>query len=119
MVQTIPSGTTLDGGPNAVNGRRLGLALGLLVLPQYVALGAPSVALPTIGRALAVPFGATAWILAAWSLTSSLAMPVAGRLTARWSPFRVLVAGVVALAAGSEAGGSKYKRAARRGWPPI
>jgi MFS family permease len=78
----------------------------MLVLPMYVALGAPSVALPAIGRALAVPFGATAWILAGWSLTSALAMPVAGRLMARWSPFRVLVAGVVALAAGSALAGA-------------
>ncbi|MER8115947.1 MFS transporter [Streptomyces sp. NPDC094031] len=78
----------------------------MLVLPMYVALGAPSVALPAIGRALAVPFGATAWILAAWSLTSALAMPVAGRLLVRWSPFQVLVAGVVALAAGSALAGA-------------
>ncbi|MEU6973060.1 MFS transporter [Kitasatospora aureofaciens] len=78
----------------------------MLVLPMYVALGAPSVALPAIGRALAVPFGATAWILAAWSLTSALAMPVAGRLLVRWSPFHVLVAGVVALAAGSALAGA-------------
>lgn len=88
------------------DGRRLGLTLGMLVLPMYVALGAPSVALPTIGRALAVPFGATAWILAAWSLTSALAMPVAGRLLVRRSPFQVLVAGVVALAAGSALAGA-------------
>ena len=102
MPRTIPSAGALSGGTaHAPDGRRLGLVLGTLVLPQYVALGAPSVALPAIGRALGVPFGATAWILAAWSLTSALAMPVAGRLTARWSPFRVLVAGVVALAAGS------------------
>ena len=105
--QTIPSG----GAPapertDAPDGRRLGLTLGTLVLPMYVALGAPSVALPTIGRALAVPFGATAWILAAWSLTSALAMPVAGRLLVRWSPFQVLVAGVVALAAGSALAGA-------------
>jgi MFS family permease len=73
----------------------------MLVLPMYVALGAPSVALPAIARALGVPFGATAWILAAWSLTSALAMPVAGRLMARWSPFRVLATGAVSLAAGS------------------
>jgi MFS family permease len=73
----------------------------MLVLPMYVALGAPSVALPAIGRALSVPFGATAWILAAWSLTSALAMPIAGRLIGRWSAFRMLVAGVGALAAGS------------------
>ena len=73
----------------------------MLVLPQYVALGAPSVALPAVGRALAVPFGATAWILTAWSLTSALAMPVAGRLVTRSGPFRVMVVGVVALAAGS------------------
>ncbi|RSM44909.1 MFS transporter [Amycolatopsis balhimycina DSM 5908] len=78
----------------------------MLVLPMYVALGAPSVALPAIGRALAVPFGATAWILAAWSLTSALAMPVAGRLIARWSPFQVLVVGVVTLAAGSVLAGA-------------
>lgn len=91
---------------DAPDGRRLGLTLGMLVLPMYVALGAPSVALPAIGRVLAVPFGATAWILAAWSLTSALAMPVAGRLLVRWSPFQVLVAGVVALAAGSALAGA-------------
>ncbi|KOG31552.1 MFS transporter, partial [Streptomyces varsoviensis] len=91
---------------DAPDGRRLGLTLGMLVLPMYVALGAPSVALPAIGRALAVPFGATAWVLAAWSLTSALAMPVAGRLLVRWNPFQVLVAGVVALAAGSALAGA-------------
>jgi MFS family permease len=102
MPQTVPSAGALSGGStDAPDGRRLGLALGAVVLPQYVALGAPSVALPTIGRALGVPFGATAWILAAWSLTSALAMPIAGRLIGRWSAFRVLVAGVGALAAGS------------------
>ncbi|WP_186382396.1 MFS transporter [Amycolatopsis rhizosphaerae] len=107
MPQAIPAGGALGGSTNrALDGRRLGLALGMLVLPQYVALGAPSVALPAIGRALAVPFGATAWILAAWSLTSALAMPVAGRLMARRSPVRVLVAGVVALAAGSALAGT-------------
>lgn len=107
MPQTVPSGGALSGElDHAPDGRRLGLALGMLVLPQYVALGAPSVALPAIGRALAVPFGATAWILAAWSLTSALAMPVAGRLMARWGPFRVLVAGVVTLAAGSALAGA-------------
>jgi len=73
----------------------------MLVLPMYVALGAPSVALPSVSRSLAVPFGATAWVLAAWSLTSALAMPVAGRLLVRWSPFRLLVTGVVTLAVGS------------------
>jgi MFS family permease len=102
MPQTVPSAGALSGAStDAPDGRRLGLVLGALVLPQYVALGAPSVALPTIGRALGVPFGATAWILAAWSLTSALAMPIAGRLIARWSAFRVLVVGVGALAAGS------------------
>ncbi|GAA4864860.1 MFS transporter [Saccharopolyspora rosea] len=102
MPQPIRSGGPLSGGSaHGPDGRRLGLVLGMLVLPMYVALGAPSVALPAIGRALGVPFAATAWILAAWSLTSALAMPVTGRLLARWSPFRVLVAGVVALAAGS------------------
>ena len=100
--QTIPSGVApAPERTDAPDGRRLGLTLGMLVLPMYGALGAPSVALPAIGRALAVPFGATGWILAAWSLTSALAMPVAGRLLVRWSPFQVLVAGVVALAAGS------------------
>jgi MFS family permease len=106
MPQTIPSKEAPGEESNPTpDGRRLGLPLGLLVLPMYVALGAPSVALPAIGRALAVPFGATAWILAAWSLTSALAMPVAGRLLARWNPFQVLVAGVVTLAAGSALAG--------------
>ncbi|WP_410672267.1 MFS transporter [Amycolatopsis sp. cmx-4-68] len=106
MPQPIPPGGALsDGSEPTSDGRRLGLTLGMLVLPMYVALGAPSVALPAIGRALTVPFGATAWILAAWSLTSALAMPVAGRLLARWNPFQVLVAGVVALAAGSALAG--------------
>ncbi len=103
----IPADGALSGAADHTPaGRRLGLVLGLLVLPQYVALGAPSVALPAIGRGLAVPFGATAWILAAWSLTSALAMPVAGRLMGRWSPFRILVAGVVTLAAGSALAGA-------------
>lgn len=102
MQRTVPAGGALRDGSD---GRRLGLVLGMLVLPMYVALGAPSVALPAIGRALAVPFGATAWILTAWSLTSALAMPVAGRLLARWNPFQVLVAGVVTLAAGSALAG--------------
>ena len=107
MSQTIPAGGAFSGrSKRAPDGGRLGLALGMLVLPMYVALGAPSVALPAIGRALAVPFGATAWILAAWSLTSALAMPVAGRLMARSSPFQVLVAGVVVLAAGSALAGA-------------
>ncbi|MGW8700634.1 MFS transporter [Streptomyces eurythermus] len=101
-----PGGAPAPERTDAPGGRRLGLTLGLLVLPMYVALGAPSVALPAIGRALAVPFGATAWILAAWSLTSALAMPVAGRLLVRWSPFQVLVAGVMALAAGSALAGA-------------
>jgi MFS family permease len=102
MPRTVPAGEALgDGSTHVPDGRRLGLVLGLLVLPMYVALGAPSVALPALGRALAVPFGATAWVLAAWSLTSALAMPLAGRLMARWSPRRVLVTGVLALAAGS------------------
>lgn len=105
--RTIPSaGASAPERADAPDGRRLGLTLGMLVLPMYVALGAPSVALPAIGRALSVPFGATAWILAAWSLTSALAMPVAGRLLVRWSPFQVLVAGVVALAAGSALAGT-------------
>ncbi|WP_245574112.1 MFS transporter [Amycolatopsis nigrescens] len=107
MPQTIPVVGAPSGGSNhAPDERRLGLTLGMLVLPMYVALGAPSVALPAIGRALEVPFGATAWILAAWSLTSALAMPVAGRLLVRWSPFQVLVAGVMALAAGSALAGA-------------
>ncbi|MGW5743656.1 MFS transporter, partial [Amycolatopsis sp. NPDC003861] len=107
MPQPIPSGGALsDRSGHPPDGRRLGLVLGMLVLPMYVALGAPSVALPTIGRALGVPFGATAWILAAWSLTSAVAMPVAGRLLARWNALRVLVVGVTALAAGSVLAGA-------------
>jgi hypothetical protein len=47
MPQTVPSAGALSGAStDAPDGRRLGLVLGALVLPMFVALGAPSVALP-------------------------------------------------------------------------
>lgn len=58
MPQTIPSRWAVRGESNhAPDGRWLGLALGMPVLPMYVALGAPSVALPAIGRALSAAPG--------------------------------------------------------------
>jgi MFS family permease len=71
------------------------------VLPQFVAMGAPSIALPAVGRSLGLPFGATAWVLAGWALTSALAMPLTGRLVPRWGTRRVLVLMTVTMAGGS------------------
>ena len=79
----------------------MGLVFGALLVPQFVALGAPSVALPTVGRALGVPFGATSWVLAAWALMSAVSMPLSARLAQRWGIRKVLVGGVALIVGGS------------------
>ena len=88
-------------GLSAPSSRRVGLVFGALLVPQFVALGAPSVALPTAGRALGVPFGAMSWVLVAWALMSAVGMPLSGRLASRWGVRRVLVGNVVLIAVGS------------------
>lgn len=82
---------------SAPSPRLVGLVFGALLVPQFVALGAPSVALPTAGRALGVPFGTMSWVLVAWALMS--ASP--GWLASRWGVRRVLVGNVVLTAVGS------------------
>jgi len=98
--------TTADGEastlpPSAPSAGRVGVVLGLLLVPQFVAIGAPSVALPTIARALGVPFGATAWVIAGWALASAVAMPLVGRLADRWGVRRLMIASAGLVVLGS------------------
>ena len=58
-------------------------------------------ALPSIGRDLAIPFGATAWVLASWALASAVAMPLFGRLSRRTGLRRSIAAGVLLVCVGS------------------
>ena len=83
--------------------RRTGIILGALVAPVSVAIGAPSVALPTAAPALGVSFGATEWIISVWSLGSAVAMPLGGWLAQRWGLRATLAFSVGAMAFGSVA----------------
>lgn len=80
---------------------RVGAIFGALLVPSFVALGAPSVALPSIARAMEVPFGASSWVLVSWALASAVTMPLAGRLSAHVGLRLCLITGVVLIAAGS------------------
>jgi len=66
-----------------------------------VAIGAPSVALPSVGSALGASFAATEWIISVWSLGAAVAMPLGGRLAQRWGLRAALGISVVAMAVGS------------------
>ncbi len=79
----------------------MGAVFGALLVPSFVALGAPSVALPSIARGLGVPFGALSWVLASWALCSAVAMPLFGRLSRRVGLRASLIVGVVLVAVGS------------------
>jgi len=85
----------------SVSPARVGAVFGALLVPSFVALGAPSVALPSIARALGVPFGASSWVLASWALSTAVAMPFFGRISARVGLRVCLVAGVTLITAGS------------------
>lgn len=80
---------------------RVGAVFGALLVPSFVALGAPSVALPSIARALGVPFGASSWVLASWALSTAVAMPLFGRISTRVGLRACLVTGVMLISAGS------------------
>jgi len=80
---------------------RVGAVFGALLVPSFVALGAPSVALPSIARCLAVPFGASSWVLASWALSTAVAMPLVGRISTRTGLRACLVTGVALITAGS------------------
>jgi len=84
-----------------VSATRTGVVFGALLVPSFVALGAPSVALPTIARSLGVAFGASSWVLASWALCSAVAMPFFGRLSARAGLRACVVAGVALVTVGS------------------
>ncbi len=80
---------------------RVGAVFGALLVPSFVALGAPSVALPSIARSLGVPFGASSWVLASWALSTALAMPFFGRISARVGLRTCLLTGVILITVGS------------------
>lgn len=84
-----------------VSATRTGVVFGALLVPSFVALGAPSVALPTIARSLGVAFGASSWVLASWALCSAIAMPFFGRLSALVGLRACVVAGVALVTVGS------------------
>lgn len=84
-----------------VSATRTGVVFGALLVPSFVALGAPSVALPTIARSLGVAFGASSWVLASWALCSAVAMPFFGRLSARVGLRACVVIGVALVTVGS------------------
>ncbi|WP_185976193.1 MFS transporter [Mycolicibacterium sp. 018/SC-01/001] len=73
----------------------------MLIAPVSVAIGAPSVAIPSMATALGVPFGSTEWIISVWSLGSAAAMPLGGRVIQRWGLRRTLALAVSLLSAGS------------------
>ncbi|MHA3021852.1 MFS transporter [Mycobacterium sp. BMJ-28] len=72
-----------------------------MAAPVSVAVGAPSVALPSVSSALGVSFSATEWIISVWSLGAAVAMSLGGRLAQRWGLRATLGFAVVAMAAGS------------------
>ena len=80
---------------------RVGLTLGIVLAPQFVGVGAPSVALTSIADGLREPFAATAWIIAGWSLASAIATSLVGRFSQRWGARRLLVGSVALVAIGS------------------
>jgi len=87
--------------PRVVSARWTGIVLGALAAPVSVAIGAPSVALPSVSTALGVSFSATEWIISVWSLGAAVAMPLGGRLAQRWGLRATLGLSVAAMAAGS------------------
>ncbi|GAA2215961.1 MFS transporter [Nonomuraea monospora] len=62
-------------------------------------------ALPVFGRQLGVPAGSAAWLLTAFMLSSGLATPIAGRVGDLFGHRTVMIAGLVALTAGSVVAG--------------
>ncbi len=95
---SFPRGTRVSSSRSP---ERVGVVLGALLTPQFVALGAPTVALPDVASGLHVPFGQTAWVLTAWALMSAVAMPVFGTLTRRLGLRTCVLVGSMLVAVGS------------------
>ncbi|MEV7418432.1 MFS transporter [Streptomyces sp. NPDC089919] len=57
-----------------------GLVLGAFLAPSALGMSATPIALPALGERLSVASGSTAWVLAAYTLTLSVASALAGRL---------------------------------------
>ncbi len=88
----------MSGQPSAA---RTGTLFGALLAPSFIALGAPTVALPSLADGLHVPFGQTSWVLTSWALMSAVAMPLFGALSGRVGLRMGVVGGVVLIAVGS------------------
>lgn len=81
-----------DADPPAVSPRRVALLLGGLVALAVVSSSAVAVALPVVAGELALGTGASAWVLAAFSLPFAVATALFGRLADRFgmrTPLRV------------------------------
>ncbi|WP_328537677.1 MFS transporter [Streptomyces sp. NBC_00344] len=84
--------------PNALSA---GLVLGSFLAPSALGMSATPIALPALGQSLSVASGATAWVLAAYTLTLSVSSALAGRL-ADIRGLRVpIIGGMILLIAGT------------------
>lgn len=86
--------------------RRVAALLGALVALTIVGSSAVAVALPEVARDLSLDTAGTAWVLACFSLTFSVATAVFGRLADRYGLASPLRAGVLLFATGSLVAGA-------------
>ncbi|MFF1483301.1 MFS transporter [Streptomyces sp. NPDC058319] len=78
-----------------------GLVLGAFLAPSALGMSATPIALPALGDSLSVASGATAWVLAGYTLTLSVASALAGRLADIRGLRMPIVTGMVLLLAGT------------------
>lgn len=88
--------------------RRVALLLGVLVALTIIGSSAVAVALPDVARDLSLDTAGTAWILACFSLTFSIATAVFGRVADLHGLRLPLRVGVVLFAAGSLLAGAAW-----------
>jgi MFS family permease len=91
--------------PTAVAAQRsrpvaTGLLLGAFLAPSALGMSAAPIALPALGTALHLTSGATAWTLAAYTLTLSVSTALSGRLADLRGPRTPLLYGMILLLAG-------------------
>lgn len=95
-----PAGQTSAAGPTR-GPVRIGLLLGAFLAPSALGMSAAPVALPALGWSLRLNPGATAWVLAAYTLTLSISTALSGRMADLRGPRTPLVGGMALLVAGS------------------
>ena len=84
-----------------VGPRSAGIRLGLLFGPSIFGVSAAGIALPAAGTALGIGPATTAWILTVHALALGIGTALSGRLLDAWGTRRVLLAGAIAMVAGS------------------